>query len=190
MALVSAATGTCRGGLTSTEPKSSSAVPIRPASCLGKALPIGAGWWRTESDDLHSLCWRESLPAGARAPLLPQLEQHPCHHSCQSCLPLTRDTCSGIPASAQVPCKRRIFTRCPRSQSWFRYANWAACDFSSLPPLPHIWTWLWPSRQPPPHIVASKILSFFLQIFTSILNVFWGPSSSPMESWHNREFTH
>ena len=97
-----------------------------------------------------------------------------------------------FPALAQVSCNSSIFTRCPSSQLQFRYANWAACDFSSLPLLPYIWTWLWPSHQLPSHIVVSKILnsSCFLQIFRRVLNVFWAPSSSPMESWHNRHIIH
>lgn len=137
----SAAARTHGDGLTSTEPKSGSAVPVCPARCLGRALPIGAGWWRTQSDDLHCP-WRESLPEGAHAPSHPQLEQHPCHLLCQSHLPLARHVLSGAsPASAQVPCNRSIFTRCPRSQLWFRYANRAA----RLPLLPHIWPWLWPA---------------------------------------------
>jgi len=56
MELASAVTGTCGDGLTSTDPKSSAAVPVCPANCLGKALPIRAHWWRRESDDLHILC--------------------------------------------------------------------------------------------------------------------------------------
>lgn len=89
----------------------------------------------------------KSVPEGACAPLLPHLKQHHYDHSCKSCLPLSRDNMfsSGFSTLAPVPCNRSIFTKCPSSQMWFKYAGWTAHDFPSLFVLPYIWTCLWPS---------------------------------------------
>lgn len=91
-----AATGPCGVGLTSTEHKQRSTLLIHPSSCLWRALPIRAGWWRPESDDIHSLHKTERLPEGPHAPSLPHLRQHLRGHLCPRHLPLTRDTCSVV----------------------------------------------------------------------------------------------
>lgn len=129
----------CGNGLTSTGPLYSC-----PPTCLWRAQPIRAVenwiWWPSRSA-LRESPWRtpSTLPPTPQSlwSLCPRFATYQRH------IPS-----GGLPALAQALCNGSIFTQCPIGQLWFRYADGATWDFSSLPLHLWVWTWLWPFPQP------------------------------------------